>query len=127
VGERIGIEDFGPCHTMGIVQGGVIKVGLVWCEYKQLTQSISMCLAVEDPACITPGIMRQVFGYAFDELGVRRITNSCSIDNRKAMAINLRAGFVMEGVLRQAYPDGSDMAIFGMLRGECRYLNKRNA
>lgn len=122
VGDRIGIKEFGPHETMGLIVDGVIKVGLVWCDYKPDIPSISMCLAIDDFRHITKGVMRSVFSYAFDELKVRRVTNTCSIENRKAIAINLRAGMVKEGILRKAYPDGSDMVIFGMLKDECKYL-----
>jgi hypothetical protein len=107
---------------MGIIKDGEIKVGLVWCEWKRDCSTISMCLAVEDSKFITPGIMRDVFSYAFDDLGCRRITNSCSINNRKAIAVNLRSGFKQEGVIRHGYTDGSDMVIFGLLKDECKYI-----
>jgi hypothetical protein len=122
VGERIGVSDFGDCETMGIIEDGKIVVGLAWCEYKKDLGSISMCLAIDTQRVITKGIMKQVFSYAFDYLGVRRITNTCSINNAKAQMINLRAGFKKEGLMRQAYHDGSDMLVFGMLREDCRYL-----
>jgi RimJ/RimL family protein N-acetyltransferase len=83
-----------------------------------------MCLAVDDHKAITKGIMRQVFSYAFNDLKVRRITNACSANNLKAIAINRRAGMVQEGIMRCAHPDGSDLIIFGMLRHECKYLEQ---
>ena len=122
VGERIGIQEFGPCCTMGIVEDDVIQVGLVWCDYRPDMSSISMCLAIDDFRHITKGIMAEVFAYPFEELQVRRVTNTCSIHNKKAIAINRRAGLIQEGIMRQAYPDGSDMVVFGMLKAECKYL-----
>lgn len=62
------------------------------------------------------------FAYPFIQLGQRRITGLVPASNESAIRLNLHFGYVIEGRLRQAMPDGSDLLVMGMLRKECRFI-----
>lgn len=67
-------------------------------------------------------ICRYLFRYVFDELKVRRLTVRTRADNQKVIEIAIKFGWRVEGRQREAYPDGCDAILFGMLRHECNFL-----
>jgi len=71
---------------------------------------------------LTREYLRACFGYPFEQLGVRRVTGLVAASNPAALRFDTHLGFRMEGRLRHAAQDGSDLLVLGMLRGECRYL-----
>jgi len=63
----------------------------------------------------------QAIGYAFDVLGLDRITAEVYADNPRSVRMLAGAGFVREGVMREyVHRDGQrvDQLIFGILRRE---------
>ena len=61
--------------------------------------------------------------YAFDTLNLNRLSLTVRSDNHRAIASYGRAGFIQEGVLRQAnYLNGTlvDMTIMSILKSEWR-------
>lgn len=62
------------------------------------------------------------FSYPFEQLGVARVTGLVAASNPAALRFDLHLGFRIEGRLRTASPDGSDLLVLGMLRQECRHL-----
>jgi RimJ/RimL family protein N-acetyltransferase len=78
------------------------------------------------PGWLTLGSLRTLFGYPFLQLGCRRVGGLVHRKNRLARDINERLGFRMEGVLKDAFPNG-DGILYGMTRSECRWIrDKRN-
>lgn len=69
--------------------------------------------------------LRACFSYPFEQLGVQRVTGLVSTSNVDALKFDLHLGFVVEGRLRKAAQDGSDLLVLGMLRHECRHLKER--
>jgi RimJ/RimL family protein N-acetyltransferase len=67
-------------------------------------------------------MFNQVFSYAFQKLGARRVTGLIASKNQQAMRFAELAGFTKEGVLRNALPDDS-VCIYCLLAGE--YLNHK--
>jgi RimJ/RimL family protein N-acetyltransferase len=55
-------------------------------------------------------------------LKVNRITLRTRADDEKSVEAAIKFGFRVEGRQRQAYPDGCDALLFGMLRRECNFL-----
>ncbi|WP_246459405.1 GNAT family N-acetyltransferase [Streptomyces himalayensis] len=63
----------------------------------------------------------QAVGYAFDVLGLDRITAEVFADNPRSVRLLEGAGFVREGVMRESIQrDGRrvDELVFGLLRHE---------
>lgn len=73
---------------------------------------------------MTKAFLRRSFSYPFEELGVRRVTGLVAASNPDALRFDLHLGFVQEGRMRAASPDGSDLLVLGMLRHECRHLRE---
>jgi ribosomal-protein-serine acetyltransferase len=64
-----------------------------------------------------------VTAYAFDVIGAERIEIRCDRLNERSIAVARRAGYVMEGILRNNYDTPAksalrDMMIFSILRAE---------
>lgn len=74
-----------------------------------------------DTGWLSRGFLRLVFAYIWQQLGCRRITGRIHEDNVDALHASMRLGFVREGRMRQAAPDGRDVLVYGMLKEECRY------
>lgn len=68
--------------------------------------------------------IRKAFDYAFNQLGVRRFVVRVEETNTDAYEMDKRLGFVEEGRLRQASPDGNDIIVLGMLKHECPWLDQ---
>ena len=67
--------------------------------------------------------VRALLRYCFEELGMNRVELTCATDNLRSVRVAERAGFVREGVLRQAeWLDGSfvDHYVYGLLHSEFR-------
>lgn len=85
--------------------------------------SIAMHVAAV-PGCrwITREYLAVCFGYPFAQLGVRKIIGLVSSANRQAQRFDEHLGFVLEGTLKDAHPDG-DLLLYSMSKEQCRWLN----
>jgi hypothetical protein len=68
--------------------------------------------------------LHAAFAYPFEELKVTRVTGLISAANMPSRTFAESLGFVKEGECRRGSPDGSDLIVYGMLREECRFLEK---
>ena len=69
-----------------------------------------------------------VTAYAFDAIGAERIEIRCDSLNERSIAVARRAGYVLEGTLRNNYDTADksalrDTMVFSMLRAE--YLQRK--
>lgn len=71
--------------------------------------------------------LRAIADYAYNQLGVRRMTVCIRSSNTASISVTERVGFVLEGRQRSAYPNGEDKLLFGMLREECQWLSASGA
>lgn len=69
---------------------------------------------------MTREYLRATFGYPFVQCKLQRVMAVVEANNARALALDLRLGFVQEGRLRDWFPD-QDGLLLGMLRSECRY------
>ena len=77
-------------------------------------------ILVLDPRCMSRRVLRAVFTAAF--ANARRLTAEVEPDNRRALRQVQRLGFIFEGTRRLGLEGTRDTYVFGMLRGDCRYL-----
>ena len=111
---------FGPCEAIGVVSEGRIIAGIVYSQYRH--PSIEMAIASISPRWANRRILRALFDYPFNELKCKRITVLVDSDAKDVRSFDERLGFVFEGILREANPNG-DAAIYGMLKNECRWID----
>lgn len=81
--------------------------------------NVEISVAIDKP--ISRRVLRFAFDYPFQQLGAHRVFIRISDINKRSLALAKRLGFVKEGTLREASPDG-DVHIFSMLQEE--YENK---
>lgn len=60
-----------------------------------------------------------VFGYAFEHLGLARVTGLVKASNREARGFDEHIGFTLEGIMREAFVD-DDLCVYGFLAEEFR-------
>lgn len=70
---------------------------------------------------MTRGFLRAVFRYPFVQLGCRRVTGYVPASNADALRFDRHLGFVEEGRMREALPNGEDVIVLGLLKRECRW------
>lgn len=83
---------------------------------------VEISCAAEHPAAFRPTVCRAVFEYAFEQVGVVRVTAITAKGNKKARDFLQSLGFQLEGNARLGYDGRRDALIYGLLRSECRFL-----
>lgn len=123
VNERMPHKDIGFNNPVGVgfIKDNVLVGGVVYDNYLPQLKSICASIALDKPI-LNKTILKQLFSYPFETLGVNRI--NCNIESNNTASIKLcsRLGFGHEGTMRKASPDGRDILIFGMLKEECKWL-----
>lgn len=114
----------GDTHAMGYEIDGQL---VVVCLFNGFTPWECHMHVVSDGSrrWCSRGFLAAAFAYPFVQLGVQRVTALVPAKNTDALVLDLRLGFVPEGVKRAAYGD-DDMVVLGMLRDNCKWLQGVN-
>ncbi len=112
-GERLGVADFGPCQTIGVLRNGQIAAVAVFNNFR--SPSIEITFVTADPRWATPDAVRAIIGYPFNQLGCKRLTAVTEATNQRTRAFLCRLGFRHEGTHADALPTG-DAVSYGLLR-----------
>ena len=72
----------------------------------------------------TRATLREIFDYAFNFLGLARVSGFIASGNAAALKAALDIGFVVEGEIREAAPGDDALVMIGMLRRECRWIRQ---
>ena len=124
-GERLGIKDFGPCVTIGILHKGQIAAVALYNKY--LHPNIEITFVIGSPHWASPGAVRAILSYPFKALHCKRITATIDARNERAARFLRHLGFVQEGYHPDVFEDG-DAATYGLLRKNAtRWLNEQTA
>lgn len=118
--QKVDAPRFFEPKAIGWERGGQIVCGVVFEQWSG--PNIFMHVAIEDGAVVTRRSLKLAFAYPFTHLNCSRITGLVRADNLKAQRFDEHLGFRLEGRLRSAATDGTDMLVYGMLRNECRWL-----
>lgn len=119
-GVQIG-QSFDPKITSGISVLSDHGAGVVL--YTRYEPNISILMSAAGKGTwITRESLAVFFGYPFQELGLRRVSTLVRRKNKIARAFNEKLGFIREGCLRKAAPNGENLLVYGMLERECRWL-----
>lgn len=118
--------EFGPCSAMGVVLGGSLVAGIVFNEYVVMRagSSIQASIASTSPHWASRPVLRDIFRYPFEQLGVSRLWASTAKGNKRARRFLLRLGFKLEGVARRGYDGTRDAAVYSLMPHECRWLGR---
>lgn len=105
--------------AIGLLRGDEIVAGVI---YENWNHASVVChIAV---ATMTPVFVAAIFHYPFEVLGVRKIIAPVSSANRSSIRFVEKAGFTLEGCLRDTDPQG-DSLLYTMAKAECRFLDAR--
>jgi Acetyltransferases, including N-acetylases of ribosomal proteins len=94
-------------------------MGVLACEFRTAFDA-TFNIAILDKRCINRRVMRAIFTALFSQ--AVRLTAEVSVNNRAALRAIERMGFVYEGYCRLGINGVEDAFVFGMLRGDCKYL-----
>lgn len=89
--------------------------------------NIHVHLALDDPRVCQRRFIKLMFDYAFNQCKCNRMTAICKSGYERNERLLSGVGFVKEGTVRQALYDENegvwmDGALYGMLKGECRWV-----
>jgi hypothetical protein len=110
-------------HVVALHRDGRIAGGVVFTGYLQA--SIVMHMAGVEDNWPTRDFLWMVFDYVFVQLGVRKAIGLVASSNHRALSIDMRLGFTIEGGIKDACPDGSDLLILTMDKAHCKWLQLR--
>ena len=106
--------------ALGLLRGGEIVAG---CIYEQFNgRSLVVHLAIAGR--ITPAFLAAMFDYGFNVCGIEKAVAPVSSGNAASVRLVESMGYVLEGTIRDAAPDG-DILIYTMRKSDCRFLGDR--
>lgn len=119
VAERVG----GKYHqddaqAIGLEKNGQIIAGVIFERYNG--HSLWVHIAAEGR--LTPSFVKAICKYAFIDCDVEKVIGTVTSGNVKAMKFDENLGFIEEGRIRDAAPDG-DIIIYTMSKSNCRFIN----
>lgn len=101
-------------------EDGNVFGGVVLSDYYLHDAGITIYL--ERPG-LTRAALKELFSYAFETVGLMRLSAETSKKNRKSRSVLERLGFSLEGVRRRGWHDGvSDKCLYGLLKENCKWL-----
>lgn len=121
---EVGEIGFGAgAKALGVVRDGALLGGVVYNHFSG--HDIQASYAFDSPKWATPGVLKVLFGYPFNQLECVRMTALVSRKNKHARDMLLRLGFKLEGVHRKAADGRVDAMSYGLLKTECRWIKPR--
>lgn len=119
-----GTLDFGPATAIGVADGTRLIAGVVYSNYHG--HMIEVSVASTDRRWVSRNILRGLFAYPWQQLGVGRMQVTIAKRDKHTRKFVERLGFRYEGTGRKAWPDGSDACIYSLLRHEAeRWLKEK--
>lgn len=110
-------------HTIAVHdERGKIRGGIVYTGY--LGASIVGHSAGDESAWISRDFLWMVFDYVFHQLGCRKLIAMVPASNKRAISIDLRLGFRLEGRLTELLPDpNDDVLLLTIHKRDCKWLH----
>lgn len=111
---------FGPCYTIANYLGDRLKAVVIFHNMR-----VGNCeVSIYSDGGITKDFLMVVFQYAFDFCNLRRLNALVSVENQKSIDLVERLNFQREGLIRRGSDNGTDVYLYGMLREECKWVEK---
>ena len=120
--QRIIGYGFDNPYGIAIIKSNKLVGAVVFDNHRPAAKSVCVSIVLEDKTALTRKILADLFGFAFIQLGCMRMNAMIDESNQPSLNLIRRLGFIQEGTLRKASPTGGNVAIFGMLQDECRWL-----
>lgn len=84
----------------------------------------NVTVAAPTAGAITRDLLRSVFGFAFRDMNLTRVTSMVGASNHQARKLAERLGAIDEGRLRKGYDGTEDAVIYGLLNEECKWVSE---
>jgi hypothetical protein len=84
--------------------------------------SMTCHMASQDKRWCSKDLLWLLFHYGFEQLGVHKMLTTLPSNQYDVIAMDMRAGWGLEAVVRDAYAPGVHMMILGMTRDTCPWL-----
>ncbi len=107
--------------AIGLEEDGELIAAVIFDMYNGASIAMHVA-AVPGARWMTREYLAVCFRYPFVQLKVRKIIGLVSSANRQAQRFDEHLGFVLEGTLKDAHPDG-DLLLYSMSSEQCRWLN----
>lgn len=119
-------ETYRPGSGLAIMLDGLLIGGVAFHGYVRHKNgsSIQASIATRSPRWATRRVLREMFAYPFNQLGVTRLWVMASRKDKRARKLQERLGFKFEGIARAAWDGKVDAAVSSMLPNECRWLKE---
>lgn len=116
-----GLHRADDMRAIGWIAGdGLMQAGVV---YENINRWNAWAhIAAVDGAKVPPSFLFAGFAYPFESCGVRRLSGYVAESNAACRRLVVALGFHEEARLASAADDGSDVILYVMWRGDCRYV-----
>lgn len=116
------VTDFGACTAIGIgsEQTGTLYAGVVYNDYQPLYGTIQASIASVSPLWATPGTIKALLHYPFEQIGVELLWAVTRSDNAKARNFLSKIEFKQEAILRHRFGKGVHAVSYSMTATEYR-------
>ena len=119
----IGFTPRSDARAMGWMEHDELRAVVVWDNFSECDCNIHIA-SDGKPHWFKRQFMIASFMHPFVQWNLRRVTGLVPAKNEKALKFDKNLGFVEEGYLKNALPDG-DLVVLGMLRENCRFIPQR--
>lgn len=116
-GDRLGMEIGRPNTSIGVVHKGQIVAAAVFNNFRP--PNIEITFVTSSPRWASPGAVRAIFRYPFNQLGCKRLTAIIEATNQPARAFLCRLGFKLEGIHPDVFASGA-AETYGLLRQDAQ-------
>lgn len=106
---------------IGVEQDGDLLAGVVLESFTGSNANIHV--AGVGRHWLNRALLFTVFDYAFNQLGLRRLTGYVQVNNIDALRFDTHLGFAQEAVIHDGTPSG-DVIVLAMYSETCRYLRR---
>ena len=107
-------------QAIGLERDGGIAAGIIYEDWNGA--SIVCHIAIRGRA--NKQFLLAISEFAFNTCAVHKIIAPVYSSNEKAMTMVRKMGFVKEGILRNAEPNG-DIVLWTLTKSQCKYLGER--
>jgi hypothetical protein len=118
-----GVFTPGSDHSFSSHDGDKILGGFVLTYF--IGGSITVHMASQDKRWCSRDLLWLVFHYAFEQLGCYKMLTPLASDMHEVIDMDMRAGWVFETIIRDAYAPGKHMLILGMTKEICPWLKHK--
>lgn len=120
------VGELGPYVAFGVIKNGkaVAVILFNWFRIMRGGNDCRVIIVADDPSWCLPGVLAELFRYPFEVAGCTRLTAIIRDGNTRSLRLCKGLGFRQEGVLRRGHNGRTNAIILGMLKEECKWLNR---